>query len=114
MKLQLITVLLLTLFFGFAQGKIAAISAVLGGAVYIVPTLAAVLFLKILNSHLNARWAGIGFIVAEILKMILALLLLILVFVYYPKLQFIPFFLALLTVSHFVFLILLKVYRYGK
>lgn len=58
--------------------------------------------------------AGIGFIVSEGLKIVLALAIMVLVVLSYQELNFIPYLIGLLSASHFVFLFFLKVHRYGK
>lgn len=110
--LQVLTSLLLMLIAGIFFGIQAAYSLGLGAACYIVPTVAAVLFLRFLKPY--PALAGMGFIVSEGLKIVLALILLVAVVVMYKPLQFLPFFVGLLAVSHLVFLLFLKVHHYGK
>lgn len=87
-------------------------SLLIGGFCYILPTLSAVLLLNLLKD--KPALAGGGFLLAEGLKTVLALLMMIAVFALYRDIRFIPFFIGLIGVSHFVFLILLRVHRYGK
>lgn len=97
---------------GIFFGIQAAYSLGLGAVCYIVPTAMAVVFLRLLKPY--PAFAGMGFVLSEGLKIILALLLLIAVVVMYKPLQFLPFFIGLLVASHLVFLLFLKVHRYGK
>lgn len=110
--LQLITTILLSLIVWIVKDSKSAYFVVLGGGSYLVPTAFAVLFLKILEHY--SILASARVLIAEFLKIVLAVIALLVVFVYYPKLQFLPFLLGFLGASHFVFLIFLKVYRYGK
>ncbi|MDK4575939.1 ATP synthase subunit I [Kingella kingae] len=110
--LQVITITVLTLFVWLFLGVQTALSMVLGGLSYILPTLIAVLILKFLRPY--PVLAGSAFIAAEILKIVLALIFMVSVFCLYPSMQFIPYFIGLLAVSHLVFLFFLKVHRYGK
>lgn len=108
---QWAVVLLLTLMIaGFANVQ-AAFSFALGGLSYALPTLLSVCFLSVLQRYSSL---SLGFAIVEGLKIILATLLMVLVFVFYPALQFIPFFMGLLVASQFVFLLFLKVHRYVK
>lgn len=89
-----------------------AASLLLGGLSYVVPTAVAVLFLNLLKPY--PAFAGAGFIFSEGLKIVLSLVCLVSVFLLYADLRFIPYFIGLLAVSHLVFLLFLKVHRYGK
>ena len=110
--LQLITIGLLAAAAWAIGGGIPAFSLILGGFSYIVPTFAAVLLLKFLRPY--PALAGSGFILAEALKIILCLVLMVLSFVLYGSLHFIAYFIGLLSASHFAFLCFLKVHRHGK
>lgn len=110
--LQIVVTLFLMLIAAMVSGIHTAYSLGLGALCYILPTALAVLFLKFLKPY--PVFAGVGFLLAEGLKIILALMLLIAVVLYYPTLQFLPFFMGFLAVSHLVFLFFLKVHRYGK
>ncbi|WP_303064436.1 ATP synthase subunit I [Alysiella sp.] len=96
----------------FIAGKQTFISLLLGGLCYSLPTFLAVFFLNFLKKR--PAWAGVGFLLAESLKIGLALFLMIMFFLFYQDMRFIPFFVGLLSVSHFVFLLFLRVHRYGK
>ncbi|XXQ67956.1 ATP synthase subunit I [Neisseriaceae bacterium B1] len=111
-RLQVLTSLLLMLIAGIFFGVQAAYSLGLGAACYVIPTALAVIFLKFLKPY--PAMVGMGFIVSEGLKIVLALILLVAVVILYKSLQFLPFFVGLLAVSHLVFLFFLKVHRYGK
>lgn len=110
--LQNITLLLLAAVVWLGWSAQAAFSLLLGGFSYGIPTFIAVLILKFLQPY--PVLAGSAFIAAEILKIVLALVLMLLAFWLYSGLQFVPYFIGLLSVSHFVFLFFLKVHRYGK
>lgn len=88
-------------------------SALAGSAVYLLPSAGAVLLLKLFagNAYLQSR----AFVAGEVLKVILSLVLMLIVFVvWHQSLAFIPFLIGLLGVSHFVFLVLLRVKDYGR
>ena len=110
--LQLITIGLLAAAVWTVWGSVPAFSLILGGLSYIVPTFVAVLLLKFLRPY--PALAGSGFILAEALKIILCLVLMILSFMLYGSLHFIAYFVGLLSASHFAFLFFLKVHRHGK
>lgn len=114
-KLVSIQWALLSLFAIFAYlmyGQNHALSALFGGASYAIPTTLSVLFLNLFRNA--PAYAGMAFIMAEGLKIVLSLILMITSFVLYPNMHFIPFFVGLLIVSHLVFLSFLKVERYGS
>ena len=107
--------LAVTLALGFIAyivgGFQAALSLWLGGFSYLVPTFFSVL---ILNFSRSLEWAGLGFILSEGLKIILALALMVASFALYREIRFLPYFIGLLSVSHLVLLLFLRVHRYGK
>ena len=96
-------------------GAVNAVSMILGGACYIIPTLAAALLLKWSSSR--PMLVGAAFIGSSGIKTVFSAILLVLCVLLYPELQngrnFMAFLIGLLTVSHLVFLIFLKVNRYG-
>lgn len=102
--------LLISLFLGYSSQVL--MSQFLGGVSYFFPTLIAVVFLKMLKPY--PKFAGIGFIVSAGLKIVLALTIMVAIFLLYEELVFLPYFLGLLISSHLVFLLFLKVHRYGK
>lgn len=111
--LQLLAMALLAAGAYFVAGYAAAVSAVLGGVVYIIPTVAAVLIVKLLGSF--PVIAGMTFIFAQSFKIALALvLLLVLFYFYHQQIVFIPFILSMTAVSHLVFLVSWKVQKNGK
>lgn len=110
--LQFAVLTLLSLVFGVVLNIQAAYSVILGGVSYIVPTICAILVLNVLSSY--STLAGMGFIVSECLKIVLALILMTATISLYHEIRFFPYFVGLLSVSHFVFLFYLKVHRYGK
>lgn len=93
-------------------GQVAFYSMLLGGLCYVLPTFISVLVLNFLKRR--PVIAGAGFLFAEGLKTVLALFLMIGVFVWYAEIRFIPFFIGLVGVSHFAFLLFLRVYHYGR
>lgn len=98
---------------GLIEGWIAFWSAVAGGICYLVPSAVTVLILKFLKPY--PELAGKGFIVGEFLKIALSVVMMLFVFaLWHENLNFIPFLLGLLIVSHVVFLAFLRVQRYGK
>lgn len=111
-KLQLAAIAVLSVPAYLAAGAPAFWSLLLGGLCYAVPTLLAVLVLNLLKK--KPALAGAGFLLAEGLKTVLALLLMVAVFALYREIRFVPFFIGLLGASHFVFLLLLRVHRHGK
>nr|WP_314764606.1 ATP synthase subunit I [uncultured Neisseria sp.] len=88
-------------------------SALAGGASYLIPTVAAVLLLRLLKNrpHLQSRM----FMAGEALKVMLSLALMLSFFaVWHQSLVFLPFLFGLFSVSHLVFLVLLRVKDYGR
>jgi len=94
------------------QLAVTLLALLLGGLSYTVPTLVAVLLLKFFYSR--PAFAGAVFLASEILKIILAGFAAVAVFYLYGGLREMFFIAGLLLVSHLVFLLFLKVYRYGK
>ncbi len=109
---QWILIAILSISAYWVGGANYAISLALGGMSYALPTLVSILFLKILKPY--PALAGAAFIGSESLKILLSLILLISTFFIYPNVHFLSFFIGLLVVSHLVFLLFLKVYRYGS
>ncbi|MCS4534580.1 ATP synthase subunit I [Neisseria montereyensis] len=88
-------------------------SAIAGGLSYLLPSAAAVLLLKLFKPY--PHLAGKIFLLGEGLKVMLALVFMLLVFaIWHETLKFLPYILGLVTVSHLVFLALLRVRDYGK
>ena len=88
-------------------------SSAVGGVCYLVPSSIAVLLLKLSNR--NPLYHGKAFIIGEVLKVVLSLVMMLAVFmVWYQSLIFFPFLFGLLGVSHLVFLVLLRVKHYGR
>lgn len=102
--------LIITISLGYPQ-KV-WFSQLFGGLTYLIPTLLTVSFLKILKPY--PRLAGVGFFISVGLKIISALIMMLVIFVLYKELQFLPYFVGLLISSHLVFLLFLRVHRYGK
>lgn len=111
--LQFVFMLVVAVAAWFWGGERAAVSAVLGGLAYIVPTIFTVLILSIFKSF--PLLAGVGFLMGEGLKIVLALIIMLLLFYFWhQRIVFLPFFAGLVAVSHLVFLISWKVQRNGK
>lgn len=111
--LQFVLMLLVAVVAWFWGGYPFAVSAVFGALVYVVPTVFTVLILSIFKPF--PLLAGVGFLLGEGLKIVLALVMMLLLFYFWHKqIVFIPFFAGLLAVSHLVFLISWKVQRNGK
>ena len=110
---QVVGLALVAMLSGVVAGLPAFWSAMAGGLSYLLPTMAAVLFLSLFKSH--PHLAAKGLLIGEGLKIVLALILMLLIFyIWHQQLMFIPFILGLLVVSHMVFLVFWKVQRYGK
>ncbi len=109
---QLAVTLLVSAFCYLVWDGAAGVSLLLGGLSYTVPTLVSVLLLKFFHSR--PAFAGAVFLASEILKIILAGFAAMAVFYLYGGLREMFFIVGLLLVSHLVFLLFLKVYRYGK
>lgn len=109
---QLAVTLLVSAFCYWVWDGAAGVSLLLGGLSYTVPTLVSVLLLKFFHSR--PAFAGAVFLASEILKIILAGFAAVAVFYLYGGLREMFFIVGLLLVSHLVFLLFLKVYRYGK
>lgn len=88
-------------------------SAIAGGFSYLIPSAFAVLLLKLSNR--NPLYHGKAFIIGEVLKVVLSLVMMLAVFmVWHQSLIFFPFLFGLLGVSHLVFLVSLRVKHYGR
>lgn len=110
---QIVVLVIVSILSGVLSGLDGILSALLGGVVYIIPSFFSVLLLKFFNNTPQVQ--GKAFIIGEVLKVVLSLVLMLLVFVFWHhSLVFIPFLLGLLSVSHLVFLVFLRVKDYGK
>lgn len=109
---QIIVLAVLVLLAYVFGGENWAISTLLGGLSYVIPTGLAVFLVHQLKPY--PQLAGVAFILSASLKIVLALILMVSSFFIYPNLHFLSFFIGLLAVSHLVFLFFLKVYRHGR
>lgn len=109
---QMVVLAVLVLLAYVLGGENWAISLLLGGLSYVLPTGLAVYLVHCLKPY--PQLAGVAFIVSASLKIVLALILMVSTFFIYPNLHFLSFFIGLLAVSHLVFLLFLKVYRHGR
>lgn len=107
--LQVLIMLMAAAMFWVFRGEVAALSALMGGFVYVLPTLFAIILLKVISKrHLAAE----AFLPIQAFKIILVLLFMLLVFVFYhEQLDFIPFIIVLILVSQLVFLVSWKVQK---
>lgn len=110
MQLSVLTILVCVAYLW--QSQKGAISMLLGGLCYIIPTALSFWVLAWLKPY--PALAGKVMIFASGLKTVLSLILLLLCFKFYTPLHFISFFMGLLAVSHLVFLFFLKVSRYDS
>ena len=111
--LQLVVTAMLVAVFWVFSGAAAAKSAALGCLCYTLPSILAVLVLKFFLKF--PKWRGGAFWLGESLKIVLALVLMTLVFVFYRQhIAFVPFIVGLGAVSHAVLLIFWKVKKYGR
>lgn len=111
--LQLLVLCLVAAVFYWLRGYDWGLSAFLGGFSYVLPTAVSVLVLSVFGSF--RYLAGVGFFLAEGLKIILALAFMVLLFYFYHRhLVFIPFVSGLFAASHLVFLVSWKVQKNGK
>lgn len=109
---QLTCLMLLALGAYILGGMHWMISVLLGGFSYVIPTVLAMLLMYFLKPYPSL--AGVSLIGSTGLKMVLSLILMVASFYLYPNIHFLSFFIGLLAVSHLVFLLFLKVHRYGK
>ena len=111
-KYQIIAMLALALLCYVFWDFQTAFSLALGAISYIIPTFTAVLILNL--SSKNPTYAGTGFILSEGLKIVLALILMVSIFMAYKHIHFLPYFVGLLSASHLIFLYFLRVRHHGK
>ena len=109
--LQVIVLLIISVVCALFSGLPGFLSALAGGFSYILPTLFAVLLLKF--SRRNPDLQSSMFIGGEVLKVVLSLVSIVFA-IWHQSLVFFPFLLGLLSVSHLVFLVLLRVKHYGR
>ena len=89
------------------------LSAIGGGLSYLLPTLIAVLLLKLFSGDPFPQ--SRMYVFGEILKVVLSLLSMFAMFsIWHQSLVFAPFLMGLISVSHLVFLVLLRVKDYGR
>lgn len=110
---QVIILVFISVLSFFCCGVAGFLSAIAGGISYLLPSVMMVLLLKILKFY--PRLMVAGFFIGEGLKVMLSLaLMLIIFFIWHKTLVFLPFLLGLCAVSYSVFLVFLRVDRYGK
>ncbi|MGO3859395.1 ATP synthase subunit I [Neisseriaceae bacterium CLB008] len=107
--LTLAVVLVLT----YLVADLAAVwSSLLGGLSYLLPTCVATLFLSLTNH--NVQRMALGFVLGESLKIILAIIMMVVVFIVYPTLRWPYFLVGFLAVSHVIFIVFWKFKHYGR
>lgn len=109
---QVLALFLLTISAWLWQGEGSALSVFLGGAAYALPTLIAVIVLYF-TGH-SPIFSTVGFIYAESAKVLLSLLWMAAVFLIYPQVKWVYFFIGLLIVSHCIFFVFGEVVNHGK
>lgn len=109
---QMLILAVVTLAFWLFGGASSGVSALLGGLCYLLPTLAAVL---VLNFFQTAKtWLPASFFWGESLKIMLSIMLMAVVAFAYSALQWLPFLVGLIMVSHIVFFVYWKIKHHGK
>lgn len=104
---QLLILVAISIVFTVMGGWVAGFSALLGGMCYLVPTVAAVLVLNFFQAA--GIWQPASFFWGESLKIILSIIMMALTAIVYPALQWLPFLLGLVMVSHIVFFVYWKI-----
>ena len=104
---QLLVVALFGLVLYPIGGQEAAVSGVIGGLCYAVPTAIAVLLLSLFSQSPLLSYAG--FLMAEGLKIALAtVMLLLIMFFFHSQIMWLPFIIGLFLASHIVFIVFWK------
>ena len=104
---QLLVVALFGLVLYPIWGQEAAVSGVIGGLCYAVPTAIAVLLLSLFSQSPLLSYAG--FLMAEGLKIALAtVMLLLIMFFFHSQIMWLPFIIGLFLASHIVFIVFWK------
>lgn len=93
-------------------GVLTSVSCILGGLCYLLPTSATALLLNCFRS--SPQVAFLGFLIGESLKVMMSIALMVLVFMQYRELEWLPFLMGFLAVSHVVFLMIWKSVYYDK
>ncbi len=101
----------LTPFVWLFWGVVPAVSLLLGGLSYALPTVCSVAVLSLFR---QPEKTGTVFLISEGLKTALALILIVLSLLLYRELDFPVYLLGFLLSSHLVFLLFLRIHRYGK
>ncbi len=112
---QLLMLILVGCFAGLIGGMAAAISALLGGLCYLLPSAVMSLVVWLIQRQgVGFKQAQIGFVVGQSLKIFLALLMLLASTLYYSGLIGIWFIVGLVCVSKFIYLVIWKFGHYGS
>lgn len=109
---QLVALILVSLAAALWQGFPSGLSAFLGGASYALPTLIAASVLRLIGTH--PVFSAVGFMYVEGVKVLLSLLLMAMVFLIYPTVQWWAFLVGLLVVSHCIFFVFGEVVNHGN
>ncbi len=103
---QWVVLFLLAIVLYVVWGVHHAVSLLLGGASYAIPTLISVLFLNFLKPY--PALAGGGFVLAESLKILLSLILMIGSFFVYPNVYFFILFYRVINCQSFDFFVIFE------
>ena len=112
---QLLMLILIVIVAGIVDSTAAAISALLGGLSYLLPSAVMSLVVWLIQSQ-NAgfRQAQLGFVIGQSLKIFLAVLMLAASVLCYSGLRGIWFIIGLICVSKFIYLVIWKFGHYGS
>ncbi len=94
-----------------ASGTGIAVSVILGGLCYFIPSCVAAVSLHYTNRHI--QYMALGFVLGESLKIILTILMMVGVLLVYTTLNWFYFFIGFLAVSHVIFIVFWKLKSYG-
>jgi ATP synthase protein I len=112
---QLLMLILIVILAGVVGGMAAAISALLGGLSYLLPSAVMGLVVWLIQGQEKGfKQAQIGFIIGQSLKIFLALLMLGASVLCYSGLMGIWFMIGLICVSKFIYLVIWKFGHYGS
>ncbi|WP_434778997.1 ATP synthase subunit I [Neisseria sp. Ec49-e6-T10] len=111
---QLVALIVIVITVAFFFGRAAAISALLGGLCYMLPTGIMVWLHNLIQKNKkNILQAQLAFIVGQSSKIFLAIILMCLSFALYSELSGIYFIIGFIAVSKFIYLVFWKFGHYG-
>ena len=112
---QLLMLILVVIVAGIVGSMPAAISALLGGLSYLLPSaVMGWVVWRIQSQEAGFRQAQLGFVIGQSLKIFLALLMLAASVLCYSGLRGIWFIIGLICVSKFIYLVIWKFSHYGS